>query len=167
MRSVGTIRPTDTSAQVADRYFGLLVLSGWHLRLAKCRREECGRYFWLERWNRTYKRGTFCPDCTRVRSAESAISNTAHSREIAAHELYRLTAARFSGRIKRNPNWHQEKRLRAEIITYLSRQIERNETLKAVYLAGGRAGITAKWLGWAKNQQGIEKAIEEAANAKG
>ena len=167
MQATSTRQPIESPIAVADRYFGLLVLSGWQRKLGKCRTADCGRYFWLRHPNRTFKRGTFCPECTRARSRDSAVLNTSQGREAAERRLYQLAASHFSGRIKRDPNWHKDKRLKADVVNYLTNRISRDETLKAVYLAGERAGITAKWLGWAKNRQGIEKAIKEASNAKG
>ncbi|MDP8991212.1 MAG: hypothetical protein M3N41_14170 [Acidobacteriota bacterium] len=156
-------RPLETPQAMADRFFGLLFLSGWTPRLAKCRRAECGRYFWLKHWNRIYKRGTSCPMCTRVRSLESALIHTAETRKAIQTELYRLTAKRFSKQIAKTPGWGRDSELRAKIIDFLSAKILGSERLSAFY----PHGITGKWLSWSKNQQGIANAVREDANAKG
>ena len=53
----------------ADGLFTVFCLSSLRLKLAKCRRSQCGRYFELKHWNRSYQRGTFCPECNANRSA--------------------------------------------------------------------------------------------------
>ncbi len=162
MQRVGLPKQT---AEDADRLFALFCLSDWHGKLAKCRRADCCRYFELRRWNRVYKRGTLCPECTRARSLESAGRHTSHVRKVAESELYRLVAKQFSKRITKDPKWHESQSLKAVIIQYLSRNIEDNGSLGAVYRSGGRQGISLKWLGWAKHQGGIESAVKELTHA--
>ena len=153
--------------QGADRYFGLLLLSGWQRNLARCRRAGCHRYFWLKHPNRTYKRGTCCPSCSGARSREAAVLSTARTRTIAEEALYRLVAQRFSKQIARGPNWFVQPRLKAAITEYLNEEIARTDHLSAVYRSGGRVGITSKWLGWARNRLGIERAVKKGTHAKG
>jgi len=164
MQRVGL--PEQTAQDAADRFLALFFLSPEHEKLAKCRRVECGRYFELRRWNQIYKRGTFCPECTRARSLESAALHTSHARKVAERELYRLVAKRFSTRIAEDPKWQEKQSLKAAIIQYLLGRIESNEALKAVYRRGGRQGIGLKWLGWAKHQRGIESAVKESTHAQ-
>lgn len=153
--------------QSANRLFALLFLCDWRLKIAKCRRDGCGCYFELNHWNRVYKRGTFCPECVRARSLDSAIVHTAKARREAELELYRLAAQRFSKRIAKNPNWHGDRKLKETIAGFLNAQIEHRQDLRAVYRSGGRQGVSLKWLGWAKHRSGIENAVREVAHAKG
>jgi hypothetical protein len=90
MQSVG--RPKQTAQDAADRLFALFCLSGWRRKLAKCKRADCSRYFELKHWNRTYERGTFCPECTRIRSLESALESTKRKREQDHHDKIARTA---------------------------------------------------------------------------
>ena len=142
-----------TAEDRADRILTLFWLSGWQLQLAKCRRADCGRYFWLNHWNRKFKRGILCPDCTRVLSLESAVLATAKTRKEAENELYRLAAKQFSKRISKEPNWHKDPKLRAAIIGFLNDRIKEGRSLSSTY----PHGITGKWLSWSKNRRGIEK----------
>jgi hypothetical protein len=67
---------------VADKLCTLFFLCDWQVRLAKCRRTECGRYFELKQWNRVYTKGTVCSkDCTRIRSQQSALEATKRRRD--------------------------------------------------------------------------------------
>jgi len=79
MQRVG--RPEQTAQDRSDRFVALFLLSPWRWKLAKCRRVQCGHYFELRQWNRSYERGTFCPKCTRIRSLESALESTKRKRE--------------------------------------------------------------------------------------
>jgi hypothetical protein len=65
------LRPRSTE-DIADGLFAQFCLSEWRCKLAKCRRAGCGRYFWLNHWNRLYKRGIACPGCARIRSSENS-----------------------------------------------------------------------------------------------
>ena len=165
MMAIGN--PREQPGDVADRYFGLLLLSGWHHKLAKCRRPGCGQYFWLKHWNRTYKRGIYCPGCTRTRSGVSALISTEKLRIAAVKELYGLVAQRFAKQIESNLDWYSERKLKAAITEYLNGKITSSEQLDAVYRNGGRQGITPKWLGWSKNRVGIKDAIKKGTHAKG
>jgi len=163
MASFGHMRHFNkTPKQMAELYFGLLVLAGWHRKLAKCRRLGCDRYFWLKHWNRLYKRGTACPACMRARSLEGAKATTAAARNEAASVLYQRAAERFSRQLAKTRDWHESAELKSKIVEHLNARIGRDTTLKSVY----PRGITSKWLGWRKNQLGIENARKEGANAK-
>lgn len=146
----------------ADRLFTLFLLCDWRSKLAKCRRIECGSYFELKHWNRIYKRGAFCPKCRRARSLEGAKLSTFTARGAAAQELYRLAGRRFSRQIATNQNWREDPKLKMDIIQYLNIGISTKQALKAVY----PRGITPKWLGWAKNRNGIERELKKGKHAK-
>jgi hypothetical protein len=131
------------------------LLSDLRFRLAKCRREGCGRYFVLTHWKRTYKRGTLCSEHQRLRSLESAAQATAKDRHRAEEKLYELTAKRFGRRIRSNDNWAQDAALKEQLVECLNSEISADPELSRVY----RAGVTKKWLSWAKNRRGIEAAV--------
>jgi hypothetical protein len=149
----------ETPLETADKLCALFFLCDWRLRLAKCRRAACGRYFELKHWNRVYKRGIACPDCARVRSA---LLSTSKAREKAETELYRLVARRFGKRIAKTPNWHRDPKLRAEIIQFMNARIADRDSLRSVY----RASLTGKWLSWPKNRNGIEKVVKGRIHAE-
>jgi hypothetical protein len=133
----------------------LFLLSNLRFKLAKCRREGCGQYFVLKHWKRTYRRGTVCGSCQRSRSLESAAQATAEDRRAAQEKLYTLAAKRFRSRLRSNDNWAQDAALNEQLIEYLNSMINASAELSRVY----RAGVTKKWLGWAKNRLGIETAV--------
>ena len=154
----------ELAEESADRLFTILFMSGWHRRLGRCTRlGECGRYFELKHWNRLYKRGTVCPECTRVRSLESAALNTSRTREQVRNDLYRLVAARFANRISRRADWHRDLKLRATVLEFLNQRIGKDRGLKAIY----GDGITGKWLSWSRNRKGIEEAVKRSVYAQG
>jgi hypothetical protein len=140
-----------------SRILALFFLSDWRHKLAKCRR--CGVYFLLKHWNRTYKRGIACSVCARTRSA---MTSTANARAEALAELYRLAAQRFGRRIAKRPGWSRDAQFKAEIVDYLNAR-GGSARLKSVY----PGGITPKWVAWAKNRRGIEKAMKGTIHAKG
>src|SRR6185437_16732956 len=141
---------------IAREKLVFFLLSEFRFKLAKCRKEGCGKYFALKHWKRTYKRGTVCADCQRIRSQESAAKATSGDRIQAEWMLSRLAAKKFSKQILRNPNWVNDRHLRESLVKYLNTQIERVDLLRAVYLSGPRNGITGKWLSRAKNWKSIE-----------
>jgi len=138
----------------------LFLLTGLRFMLAKCRKEECGTYFVLRHWNRKYKDGTLCDSCKRSRSQDSAVKATAEVRKDAASQLHQLVAKRFSKQIRRIPDWHKQPELKGAIAEYLNQQIERSESLRAVYLNGKREGVTGKWVARSENWNGIETALK-------
>lgn len=151
-----------TPQDLADGLFIHCCLSGWALRLAKCKR--CSRYFWLKHWNRPYKRGAACSMCIRTRSADSARLSTSKVREQTEQELYKRAARRFRKRIAKQPNWCRDSRVRAEMIGFLNEQIAKSHSLLSVY----RRELTGKWLSWSKNRDGIERAaVKGRVHAEG
>jgi hypothetical protein len=136
------------------------LLSQVRFMLAKCRKKDCGTYFLLRHWNRQYKGGTLCNSCKRSRSQDSAVKATAEVRKNAASQLHQLAAKRFSKRILSIPDWHKQPELKGAIAEYLNRQIERSESLRAVYLNGKREGVTGKWVARSENWNGIETALK-------
>lgn len=147
----------------ANTLLTLFFLCEWRLRLAKCRRDDCGCYFELRKSHCTYKKGTFCPECTRARSLESARFSTAEVRKMAEAELYELIGKRFWRRIEQHPRWHEDQSLRKQIVGYVNARIERREDLKTVYRSGVRQGITEKWVAWKKNRLGVEYRVQAIA----
>lgn len=147
----------------ANRFFALFQLSPWRYTIAECR--TCRTYFELNHWNRAYKSGTLCKDCARSKRSESAARSTKQARESAERELYRVAAERFAKRVT-EPGWSRNAELRSAIVAHLNLQIAGSDLLKAVYQVGTRFGISAKWLAWAKNRRGIERAVKEKANVK-
>jgi hypothetical protein len=141
---------------IAREKLVFFLLSELRFKLAKCRKEDCGKYFALKHWKRTYKRGTFCSDCQRLRSLESAVKATSGDRIEAELMLCSLAAKRFSKQILRNPNWVKDGRLREGLVQYLNARIDHVDCLRAVYLSGPRNGVTGKWLSRAKNWKAIE-----------
>jgi hypothetical protein len=133
----------------------LFLLSDLRFKLAKCRIESCGQYFILNHWKRTYKRGTLCATCQRLRSLQSAAQSTAEARHRAEEKLYELAAKRFGRRLQSNDNWAQDAALNEQMIEYLNSEIKANAELSKVY----PKDITKKWLGWEKNQMSIEAAV--------
>jgi hypothetical protein len=148
----------ETPLEMADKLCALFFLCDWRLRLAKCRRAACGRYFELMHWKRVYKRGIACPDCARVRSA---VLSTSKARKKAETELYRLVARRFGKRIAKTPDWYRDPKLRAEITQFMKARIEDRDSLRSVY----RASLTGKWLSWSKNRYGIEEIVKGRIHA--
>jgi hypothetical protein len=149
--------------ELPDRLFSLFLLCNWRPKLAKCRRADCGRYFELKHWNRTYKRGIRCPECQRKRSQETAVLSTSKSRKQAESELYRQAAKRFGKRIAKQPAWYSDPKVKCEMIDFLNEQIAKSDSLLSVY----RRCLTGKWLGWKKNRDGIERAAKGRIHAKG
>lgn len=145
---------------IARENLVFLLLSDLRFKLAKCRRDGCGKYFALNHWKRTYKRGTFCSECQRARSQESAVRATAGERNEAEWMLSRLAARKFAKRIAANPNWHQDANLRTALVKYLNARIERVDLLRSVYKSGNRNGITTKWLSHAKNWNAIQMFVK-------
>jgi hypothetical protein len=141
---------------IAREKLVFFLLSDLRFKLAKCRQDGCGKYFALKHWKRTYKRGTFCSDCQRARSQESALKATAGDRTDAGWMLCHLAAKKFARQIEKSPDWHKSPPLRASVLKYLNARIERVNLLKAVYLSGPRQGITGKWLSRASNWKAIE-----------
>jgi hypothetical protein len=166
-RSGGNKEPdaADIGEDAAERMFAAMLLSDWRLKIARCKRADCGRYFLLGKWNCNYKNGTFCDACKRARSVESAGRNTAKAREDAEKKLYSLVAERFAGQITGNENWHTDRKTKASIVEHLNRAIERDEELRNVYRTKGRSGVTGKWLGWSKNQKAIEAEVKRRNHA--
>lgn len=157
---------TSVFGQQVDRANTLLTLfflCGWRLRLAKCRREGCGCYFELKKSHFTYKKGTFCPECTRARSLESALFSTSQMRKTAEAQLYELISKQFWRRIEQHPGWHDDQGLRKQIVQYVNARIGRRDDLKTVYGRGGRQGITEKWMAWKKNRLGVEDRVQAIA----
>jgi hypothetical protein len=145
---------------IAREKLVFFLLSELRFKLAKCRRDGCGKYFALKHWKRTYKRGTLCPDCQRTRSQESARKATAEDRIEAGWKLCHLAAKKFAKQVQRSPDWHKEAPLRASLLKYLNAQIERVDVLRAVYWRGPRKGITGKWLSRASNWKVIEAIVK-------
>ncbi len=158
-----SIRPPEAAIDAPDRLFSLFMLCDWRMRLAKCRRAGCGRYFELKHWNREYKRGTVCPQCQRLRSLESAISSTSKARKAGEAELYRMAARHFKKKLLTTTEWYRDQRFKARIVSFLNEQIKRSDTLKRAY----PREITCKWLSWSKNRNAIEKAARGAGYAEG
>jgi hypothetical protein len=152
--------PGRQALETADRVFALFLMCEWRSKLAKCR--SCGRYFELKHWNRTYKRGTLCPKCQRAKSIEGAKHSTSTARRAAVSELYRLAGRGFARQIVAHPEWRDDPKLKTEIIQYLNSRIFAAQDLRAVY----PRGITEKWLGWAKNRNGIEHELKKGKHAK-
>ncbi len=153
--SVPLLRSPEQKGAEAARMFSLLCLSSWRMRLAKCRRVECGLYFLLKHPNRIYKSGTRCPDCTRKTSLLSAQESTKAHRLDGEAMLYKVAAARFSKQITRCPDWYKDSGVVSEIIGQLNREIEKRATLKSLY----PNGLTQKWLSWQKNREGIMQTL--------
>jgi hypothetical protein len=145
---------------IAREKLVFFLLSEFRFKLAKCRRDGCGKYFALKHWKRTYKRGTLCSECQRTRSQESASKATSEERIQAGWMLCQLAAKRFSKQIQKSPDWHKEAPLRASLLKYLNTRIERVDLLRAVYLSGPRRGITGKWLSRASNWKAIESIVK-------
>jgi hypothetical protein len=163
LQSLAAARTSEETAKdAADRLFALFSLSEWHVRLAKCRRAGCGRYFELKHWNRSYKKGMFCPECTRIRSSQCAMLSTSRVRKKAEGELYRQVARRFGKRIAKLPDWHRDPKLRAEIIEFVNERTTEVDSLRTVY----RRPLTGKWLSWSKNRGGIESAVKGKVHAE-
>jgi hypothetical protein len=154
--------PHNTPRGEANWLFTLFMMSDLRFTLAKCKKAACGCYFELKQRNRTYKRGTYCSNCRRVPSLESAKRRTGETRADAAQALYRLVAKRFARRIRANEKWHDHVGLKSAIVGHLNREIERREGLRRVY----PHGVTAKWLAWDKNRKGIEAAMEGSEHAE-
>jgi hypothetical protein len=150
----------------AQRFLVFFLLSDLRHTLAKCRDKDCGRYFILKRWNQTYSRGTKCDVHQRASSLESAKKATSADRLNAETALYGLAAKRFTKVIQSNQNWHKDPKVKTMVAVYLNDRISRSAELAAVYLSGGRKGITSKWTAWAKNWQGIEKALKAISKTK-
>jgi hypothetical protein len=157
----GGIAPPAPSIDLPDRLFAWFCLCAWKRSLAKCRRAECGRYFELKHWNRTYKRGALCPECQRARSQETAVLSTSKARKQAESELYRRAAKQFGKRIAKEPNWYRDPKVRTEVIDFLNQQINNSDSLLTVY----RRWLTGKWLSWSKNRDGIERAAKGKIHA--
>jgi hypothetical protein len=163
IREMGrTFESAQRAEETADRLFAMCCLSGWHQRLAQCRRPECGHYFELKHWNRVYKRGTVCPGCTRIRSLETAAASTSEARDQAQRELWGLAAKRFGKRITKDPDWYRNPAVRTGIVSFLNKQIEGSTSMRAVY----PRGVTGKWLSWSKNRVSIEKIAKGKIHAK-
>lgn len=97
----------------------------------------------------------------RKQSLSSAKAATETERKDAEMRLWSLAAKKFSRRIRNNPQWSSDTELKQQIVDYLNTKITSDrELLTKVYRAKGRKGITAKWLGWSKNRNGITSALK-------
>ncbi len=148
----------------AQRMFVAMLLSDWRLTIAQCC--QCQIYFLLKHWNRTYRTGTRCPGCIKKRRQVSAGTITVQVRRQAEQQLYQLAARRFAKRILKTPAWQKQAIFKADIAEYLNLQIQKRRELQTIYYAGGRNGITGKWLAHSKNWNGIEQAIKRGSDAK-
>jgi hypothetical protein len=135
------------SEDISREKLVFFLLSDLRFKLAKCRKDGCGRYFVLKHWNRHYKLGTLCDTHQRSRSLESAVKATADSRRNAAKALHGLAAEKFANQITAAPNWPIDAKLKEKVVLYLNDEIHRSDSLKAVY----RDGITGKWLARSEN----------------
>jgi hypothetical protein len=142
---------------VASEKLVLFLLSDLSYKLAKCRDPECGRYFVLKHWNRTYKTGTHCEECSRIRSLKSAAAATVDEREAAQRKLHDCAANRFRGQIAENHNWHKDTKLKERIARYLKGKIESSADLTRAY----PAGVTGKWVARKTNWEAIEAAAKK------
>ncbi len=146
---------------VASEKLVLLLNSDLSYKLAKCREPECGQYFVLKHWNRTYRGGTLCSSCQRARSLRSAAEATEDERDDALRQLHILAAKKFKGRILKSPEWHKDPALRNRIAQYLSEQIENSKSLTKIY----PDGVTGRWVARRTNWEKIEStAKKEGAN---
>lgn len=142
---------------VASEKLVLFLLSDLSYKIARCREAECGRYFILKQWNRTYKTGTRCDECQRARSLKSAVAATADERDRAEKKLHELAATRFGEQIRGDSSWHKNPKLKDRIAHSLSRKIEHSADLQKVY----PAGVTGKWVARADNWTAIETAARK------
>lgn len=137
---------------VAGEKLVLFLLSDLSYKLAKCRDPNCGRYFVLKHWNRTYKTGTLCDVCRRIRSLKSAAAATVDEREETQHKLHVCAAKRFRGQIAANSNWHRDPKLKDRLAHYLNGKIENSADLARAY----PNGVTGKWVARKANWAAIE-----------
>ncbi len=149
-----------TSEDIAREKLVFFLLSDLRYKLAKCRKAECGRYFLLKHWKRSYRRGTVCDTCQRVRSLESAVKATANNRLMAKKVLYKLVTNKFASQILNTPDWYRNAELKEAIVNYLNTCIKRSDSLRALYWSGPRKGVTGKWLANSKNWKEIETATK-------
>lgn len=150
----------------ADALLSSLFMASWRLKLARCRRPTCQRYFMLSKPKSTFKKGTFCKVCTRLRSIESGAIITGERRLEAAKTLYNLAGARFSKEILSNPQWTKSSAIKNRVAQYLTKQIGKSEILRSVYLNGNRKGVTAKWVAHSNNWRAINVAAKKANGPK-
>lgn len=154
----GRLRPLlgPSPSDRASEQLVFFLLSPVRFRLAKCSNESCGTYFLLNQWNRLYKRGTFCEDCKRNRSQESAKAATAKDRKDVKLALQIGVAKRFGKQISRNPLWYRDENLKSKIAEFLNAKFGDRELVRAAY----PKGITGKWVANAKNWKPIEEAAK-------
>lgn len=62
-------QPRKDVEEDARRLFVGMLFTEWSLRIAKCRRPQCGLYYILKKPRRLYKRGTFCRRRNSLRAA--------------------------------------------------------------------------------------------------
>lgn len=141
---------------VASEKLVLFLLSVLRNRLAKCRNGECGKYFVLKQWNRTYRRGTLCAKCQRARSLKSAMKATAEGRDKAESELHSMAAKRFRPQILQKADWHRDAKLKDHISRYLTARIKRSLFLFKAY----PAGVSGKWVATYSNWSALEAAAK-------
>jgi|SRR5215472_767103 len=146
---------------IAGEKLVLILLSDLRFKLARCRHQECGKFFILKHWKRTYRNGTFCSECQRQRSHNSALLATANGRERVEEELHLLVAKQFKNQILADPGWHKDPKLKARITRYLNSRIERSAELAKAY----PRGITGKWIARESNWDGITQTAKEGAPA--
>ncbi len=145
----------------AQQKLVFFLLSDLRNKLAKCRAESCGRYFVLKHSNRRYAKGTLCDECKRADSLRGAATITTSNRQEAQKSLYQFAGKKYTKSILADPRWHQNPRIRFQMIRYLNSRIERSEDLRSIYWSGSRKGLSGKWLAWSKNWQAIQAAARK------
>ena len=153
----GFSRIAPRAETIAAEKLVMFLLSELRNRLAKCRNRECGRYFVLSHWNRTYRKGTFCAECQRERSLKSAAKATAAERSTAEGELRRMAATHFRAQIVGNANWHKDAKMKDQISRYLTARIGRSASLSRAY----PAGVSGKWVARHSNWSALETAAKK------
>jgi hypothetical protein len=140
-----------------------MLLTELRLRIAKCCNSECGTYFLLGQWNRSYKNGTFCDKCKRRRSIKSAKDDIARGRLSAQRALYRLAGKQFAKQIRGDEGWYRNAALKEAMAEHLRRQIEKSDELVAMY----PSGVTGKWIAGRENWTGINAAVQLIEKKRG
>jgi hypothetical protein len=138
VRSVrGTHQPLKDVKDDVQRLFVGMLFAEWSMRIAKCRRIQCGRYYILNKPRAFYKRGTFCRRCS---SSVSAAQRTTIQRR-SQHEMRVRMAAKAY--VEWEARDSKKRRRLGSLKEYIASELRRQ-----------RQKLTVKWV--TRNMKHIE-----------
>lgn len=135
----GEHEPCKDVMEHAQRLFVGMLFQEWAMRIAKCRRRQCGRYYVLNKPRAVYKRGTFCRRCSSLQSA--AERTTARRRE--EHEArLRIASAAYDAWYRKGAKGPQRLGPLAKYIAW--ELCRRNKNVKSKWATRNMKQIEAK-----------------------